>query len=141
MAIPIDQIPIGEGRHPNGEPGAIFFIHRSALEVLETDGPEWKFDDARFLREAVSAPDAIFEGLKRAGREDCFCYCVRPTHDPDDPEAPGPLFLEKVFVAFVQPGPVGYIVFDWAWRQQDPDDVWHPLGWRTDFTRRTWSRA
>jgi hypothetical protein len=92
MAIPIDQMPIGEGRHPDGEPGASFFIDRPTLEMIEKEGPDWKFDDARFLREAVSEPDTIFEGLKRANHEDCFCYCVRPTHDPDDPDAPRPLF-------------------------------------------------
>jgi hypothetical protein len=140
MAIPVDQMPIGEGLHPNGEPDASFFIDRPTLDLIEKEGPEWKFDDARFIRETVSDPDSVFEGLKRANHADCFCYCVRPTHDPDEPGAPEPLFLEKVFVVFVRPGVGGYVVFDWAWRQHDPDEPWHPRGWQTDFTRRTWIR-
>ena len=140
MALPIDQMPIGEGRHPNGDKGAAFFIDKPTLYQIEEKGPLWKFADARFILEAVSEPDSIFEGLKRANHAECYCYCVRPTHDPEDPDAQGPMFLEKVFVVFVRPGVWGYVVFDWGWRQQDPDLAWHPVNWQTDFTRRTWSR-
>jgi len=73
MALPIDQMPIGEGRHPNGEPG-------------EPTLPRYGF----------------------------------------------------VFVAFARPGIGGYVVFDWEWREEDPDAPGRPLNGQSDFTRRTW---
>jgi hypothetical protein len=87
MAIPFDQLPIGEGRHPTGEPGASFFLDRTELDVIDQEGPQWKLQDARFLNETVLEPDAIFTGSISSDLGDNFCYSVRVTHDPDDEEA------------------------------------------------------
>jgi hypothetical protein len=140
MAIPANQLPIGAGLYPNGTEGAMFFVDLAMLDQLEENGPAWKFDDRRFLEEVVTDPDVIFEGLKRQNLEDCFCYCVQPRQDPDEPAAEVQPFFLQVFLAFVRPGVGGYVVFDWAWRQEDEGKAWHPLGWENDFTRPTWTR-
>ena len=141
MAIPSNQLPIGEGLHPDGTGGATFFVDRAELDVLEHDGPEWKLEDARFIKEAVADPDAIFQGLKRTGQEDGLAYSVRPTHDPDD-EVPNPIppRFGYVFLAFARSGIGGYVVFDWEWREE-ADLPGHPVGWETDFERRTWFKT
>jgi hypothetical protein len=140
VAIPIDQLPIGEGLHPDGTPGAEFFVDRRMLEALEESGPVAKYEDARFIEECVKQPDAIYEGLKRDNQEEGLCYSVRPDRDPDEPEATALPRSGYAFLVFVRRGAVGYIVFDWAWREEDGDHPGHPLRWENDFTRRTWTR-
>jgi hypothetical protein len=61
MPIPFDQMPIGEGLLPDGT-RVPFFINAKELRALQDEGPAWKYHDARFIEEAVSNPDAIFEG-------------------------------------------------------------------------------
>ncbi len=140
MAIPIDQLPIGEGRHPDGTTGASFFMDRPTLEVIEADGPEWKFEEARFIAEAIKEPDVIFQGLHRDTFPDGLCYSVRFTADPDEPDAGTPPAFGRVFVVFARLGVGGHVVFDWSWRSEDPDEPGHPVSWQTDFTRRTWHK-
>ncbi len=141
MAIPANQIPIGEGLNPAGKPGASFFVDRVELEQIERDGPEWKFEDARFIHECIQAPDAIFEGLGRPGHRESLCYSVRPTLDPQDPASPGLPRYGCVFLAFVATAVGGYLVFDWEWRDEDSDCPGHPANWETDFARRTWHKT
>src|SRR5437764_1424624 len=116
MAIPRDQLPLGEGRGPDGTP-VPFFVDRRELDSLREHGPAWKYEDARFLEEVVGDPDAIFCGLGRPNQADSLCYSVRLTHDPDDePDwvaGPIPPRFGYVFLAFVSLGPMGYVVFDW----------------------------
>jgi len=140
MAVPSNQLPVGEGLGPAGEPGASFFIDLDELRLIEEDGPEWKYEDARFIHEAVSLPDAIFAGLKRPGQRESSCYSERVTHDPDE-QAPGGLpRYGQVFLAYVR-AEVGFIVFDWEWREEDPEEPGHPLGWGVALARRTWRRT
>ena len=141
MAIPIDQLPIGEGRNPDGTPGASFFIDRAELDLIAEDGPAWKLEDARFIYEAVQEPDAIFEGLKRPNQTQSLCYSVRPTHDPEDEGSEGPPRYGYVFVAFARPGVGGWIVFDWEWREEEADSPGHPVDWETHFERQLWWRT
>lgn len=141
MAIPFDQLPIGERRHPTGEYGASFFLDRTELEIIEEDGPRWKFEDARFLEEAVLEPDVIFEGLKRPNQRESLCYSVRLSHDPEKRESQTLPRYGQVFLAFVRVGVGGYVVFDWAWREEDPEAPGYPLGWEDDFARRTWQKT
>jgi len=140
VALPANQLPIGAGVHPDGTEGAFFFVDLVVLNQLEEDGPAWKFDDRRFLEEAVTDPDVIFEGRKAASSEDYFCYCVQPRQDPDKPAEEAQPFFSRVFQAIVRRRTGGYVVVDWVWRQEDPDEAWHPQGWQSEFTRRTWNR-
>lgn len=141
MAIPFDQLPIGDGLLPDGT-RAPFFIDRRELTTVRDEGPTWKYHDARFIEEAVSNPDAIFKGLRRPNQTTSFCYSVQPTRDPDeDPDDMGlslPPTFGRVFCAFVCLGAMGYIVFDWEWRPVSPDDPGHPENWTTDFAERVW---
>ncbi len=141
MALPADQVPVGEGLHPDGSPGADFFVDRLVLESLEEDGPASKYEDARFIEEAVGQPDAIFEGLQRENMQDRLCYSVRLTRDPEDEDNPLPPRFGVVFLVFVRPGAWGYVVFDWDWRTEDGDTPGHPENWQEDFTRRTWRKT
>jgi hypothetical protein len=140
MAIPANQLPIGEGATPDGTGRATFFVDLNVLWVLEQQGPEWKHQDARFVPEAVDVPDAIFAGLKRHGREGALCYSVRPTIDPEVEECQSLPRYGYVFIAFVEPCVGGFIVFDWDWREEDPDRPGHPLNWEEDFEKPTWQR-
>ncbi len=141
MAIPFDQLPIGEGLHPTGEPGASFFIDRTELELIERDGPEWKFFDTRFLEEAVREPDAIFEVSNLPDEGETHCYSVRLTRDPAERESEALPRYGFVFLVFARVGVGGYVVFDWEWREEDPDVPGHPLNWGRDFARRTWPKT
>lgn len=140
MAIPIDQMPIGEGRHPDGNPGTTFFVDRTQLSDLEETGPESKLDDARFILEAVGEPDAIFERLRRDDGSSEWCYSVRPTHDPQEPEATTLPRYGFAFLVFVRPGVGGYVVSDWEWREENAVPGL-PLNWQNDFTRRLWQKT
>jgi hypothetical protein len=143
MAIPIYLLPVGEGRLPDGTT-APFFIDRRELDAVRDNGPGWKYHDARFIEEAVTDPDAIFEGLRRPNQADSVCYSVQPTRDPDADEDPygigTPPVFGQVFLAFVTLGQMGYVVFDWEWRPGSPDEPGYPENWRTDFVRRVWHR-
>lgn len=142
MPIPRDQLPIGEGLYPDGAPEATFFIDRAELDILENDGPEWKLHDARFIKEAIKDPDAIFQGLRRPGHDESFAYAVRPTHDPEDDQAsPVPPRFGFVFVVYVRTGVGGYVVFDWEWRPEDADAPGYPMNWKYDFEKQTWRKT
>ncbi len=141
MALPRDQLPIGEGLHPDGSDGANFYMDRSELDVLEEDGPEWKLDIVRFIPESIEAPDAIFQGLNRPKQHEALAYSVRLTHDPaEETLVAVPPRFGYVFLAFVRPGQGGYIVFDWEWRVEAAEEPGHPEDWSVDFARRTWHR-
>ena len=140
MPIPSDQIPVGEGRLPNGET-APFFVDKNELLKVQRKGPTWKYHDARYIEEAVSKPDVIFEGLHRPNLTDSLCYSVQPTRDPDEDEPSWvslPPVFGRVFLAFARLGPMGYLVFDWAWREVDPDEPGFPENWKNDFGRLAW---
>jgi hypothetical protein len=143
MPIPRDHLPLCEGRGPDGNT-VEFFVNLDELNSIRDNGPEWKFDDARFLYEAVQKPDAIFLGLQRTNQADSLCYSVQLTHDPDDEGkswAGGiPPKVGFVFLAFVTLGQMGYLVFDWEWREEDPDEPGHPVGWLDDFKERIWPK-
>ena len=142
MPIPRDQLPIGAGLYPDGTGGASFFMDAAELDVLERDGPEWKLEDARFFKEAINDPDAIFQGLKRPGHDESFAYCVRPTHDPAvEATDPIPPRFGFVFIVYARSGIGGYVVFDWEWREEDADNPGHAVHWESDFERRTWRKT
>ena len=141
MALPSDQLPIGEGLDPEGKPGALFYVSRAELELLEQEAPDWKWDIARFIPEVVRSPDAIFEGPKQQGWHESLCYSVRLTSDPDEASSQTPPRFGYVFLAFVRPDTWGYLVFDWAWREEDFPTPGHPVGWQNDFRRRTWHKT
>src|SRR5688500_9375165 len=106
MAVPFDQIPVGEGILPDGS-RVPFFVDRRTLELLREQGASEKYRDARFVPGAVAAPDAIFQGLRRPNQNEGLCYSVRPESDPDDDEADQPGFAGlprygQAFLAFVE---------------------------------------
>jgi hypothetical protein len=140
VALPMDQVPVGEGKAPDGQGVAMFYVERALLDALRDEGPEWQLEDARFLTEAIREPDAIFEGLNRPGMEDGAAYSVRPTHDPEAEGAEGPPRYGFVFVVYARPCPWGYVIFGWEWREEN-DEPGHPAGWEADFSRRTWNRT
>lgn len=146
MLVPFDRIPVGEGLLPDGT-RAPFYIDRAELDVVRESGPASKYDDARFIDECVTDPDAIFRGLRRPNQSDSLCYSVFPEHDPDDANdsesyAPArPPVFGFVFLAFVTQTGMGYLVFDWEWRESSPNDPGHPLHWETDFAGRAWHRT
>jgi hypothetical protein len=145
MLVPANQIPVGEGLLPDGR-RAPFFIDRNELNLVKSEGPEWKYEDSRFIDEAVCDPDVIFEGLRRPEQAQSFCYSVQPTHDPDkaedeDPYGQGlPPTFGQVFLAFVRAAPMGFLVFDWEWREVSADEPGHPDNWQEDFAERVWQR-
>ena len=140
MLVPIGQIPVGEGLASDGTPGAMFYIAKSALDTVGDGESPWKYDESRFVREAVADPDAIFEGLERHGHDSCLCYSVRPMHDPECPDSGTPPRYGWAFVAFARRCQGGWLIYDWAWRKEDPDCPGHPEGWEADFTRPTWRK-
>ena len=56
-------------------------------------------------------------------------------------EAQGPPRYGYAFVGYARPGTWGYIIFDWEWREEDPDEPGYPVGWEADFTRRSWYKT
>jgi hypothetical protein len=139
MPMPADQLPVGEGRLPDGS-RAMFYVSRPELDRLRDNGPQEKYEDARFLPEAVSDPDAIFVGLRRPNQDEGLCYSVFLTHDPDDDDdgCARPPRYAQAFLAFVRVANLGYVIFDWEWREEDPDQTGHPTHWERDFERRAW---
>jgi hypothetical protein len=140
MAMPADQIPVGEGVGPDGRSPVEFFVDKPMLNRLIDHGPTWKLDDARFIEETIRRPDAIFEGLKRDNHEESLCYSVRVTRDPDSEESSTPPRFGFVFVIFIVRR-FGLVVFDWEWRAEDFDNPGHPENWKNDFSRLLWSKS
>ncbi len=140
MAIPADQLPVGEGMLPDGSRYP-FFVSRRELEATRSHSP-WKYEESRFIPQAIANPDAIFEGLRRPNQADSLCYSVRPTFDPDDDDpdaADGHLpRYGQAFLVFVTRGPVGCVVFDWEWRTEDGESPGLPEGHGDDFARLLW---
>ena len=140
MPIPFDQIPVGEGLLPGGGRGP-FFIDRRTLTLLSEHGFAEKYNDARFVPQAVSKPDAIFRGLRRPNQNEGLFYSIRPETDPDDDGDAEKVGLPRygvVFLAFVEARNMGYVVFDWEWRDEDPDEPGYPLRWRDDFAEKVY---
>jgi hypothetical protein len=142
MPIPFDQIPVGEGLLPGG--GRVpFFVDRRTLELLAEHGYAEKYQNARFIPMAVANPDAIFQGLRRPNQNDGLCYSIRPESDPDDDEddAPSNAVLPRygvAFLVFVEMRDMGPVVFDWEWREEDPDEPGRPNGWENDFATKVY---
>lgn len=99
--MPADQIPVGEGVSPDGKTLVEFFVDRRIIDTLMEHGPVSKYEDARFILEAVARPDAIFEGLARDNHEESLCYTTRIEKDPDDEDGPFSPRYGMVFVVFV----------------------------------------
>ena len=89
-------------------------LSKDELYALEEDGPEWKYEAARFLEEAVQEPDAIFAGLRRAGQQASHCYSVRIVNDPDEPDQTTHPRYGHVFLVFIREGTWGYVAFIWS---------------------------
>jgi hypothetical protein len=142
VALPADQVPVCEGKAPDGRGTCLFYVKRSVLDTIRDDGPPWKLDEARFIEEAVKEPDAIFEGLNRPGMADAVAYSVRPMRDPEEEEGPPTLpRYGQAFVVYARPGTWGYVILDWEWRAEDGEQPGHPTGWEADFVRRTWNKT
>ena len=142
MPVPFDQIPVGEGLLPDDN-RVPFFMDRRTLDLLAENGLAEKYHDAGFVPVAVSRPDAIFKGLRRPNQHEGLYYSVRPESDPDadkedDAQFAGLPRYGVAFLAFVLVRDMGYVVFDWEWREEDPDQPGHPLGWRTDFAAKVY---
>lgn len=142
MPLPANLLPVGPGVLPDSTE-ASFFVVKSEYERLGEFGPQEKYDDARFLEEAVREPDAIFSGLRRPNQDESLCYSVQITRDPDDSDgfsASAPRY-GFVFLAFVRVAQMGYVIFDWEWRREDDETPGHPANWEKDFKERVWHRT
>lgn len=139
MALNSDYLPVDDGIGPNGTIDVPFYVDIHRIRELRDDGPEWKYEDARFLKETIQQPDVIFGDLRRDGENDSFAYSVRLTHDPDEEQQVPPTF-GKVFLAFVRLVQGGYLIFDWEWREEDPDNPGFPKGHKQDFGSPTWNK-
>jgi len=142
MPIPFDQIPVGEGLLPDGR-RVPFFVDRRTLDLLSEHGHAEKYHDARFIPMTVGDPDAIFQGLRRPNQNDGLCYSIRPESDPDDEEdetrsgATLPRY-GVVFLVFVEVRDMGYVVFDWEWREEHSEEPGYPKGWESDFAAKVY---
>jgi hypothetical protein len=139
VAMPSDYLP-APGRDPHTGEEREFFVSRSELEKLEEFGPKQKFLDARLIEETLRDPDVIFQGLKRPGYNDGYCYAKVPScwwfeADSGPIEAPPP--PDMVFLVFVRPI-WGLVVFDWEWRPEDSSDPYHPEQWKAYFEKKLW---
>jgi hypothetical protein len=142
MPVPFDQIPVGEGVLPDGQRWP-FFIDRRTLDLQKEYGFSDKYVNVRFVPLVIADPDAIFKGLRRPNQFEGLCYSVRPERDPDDDDDDHGGFAAlprygAVFLAFVEVRELGYVVFDWEWRDEDPDEPGHPLGWKQDFAEKVY---
>lgn len=140
MALNSDYLPVDDGIGPYGNSDVPFYVLKTVIRELQDDGPEWKYEDARFLKEAIQQPDVIFGDLKRNGENDSFAYSVRLTHDPHE-ENPFPPAFGRVFLVFVRLGQGGYLIFDWEWREEDADHPGFPIGFGQDFGSPTWKKT
>ena len=134
MPMPADLLVVGVGRLPD-ETEVTFYVRKAEIDDLRAHGPQEKLDNARFLEECMANPDAIFSGLRRPEQDESLCYSVRPTRDQDET----PVSTDSMprygfaFLAFVRVANMGYVIFDWEWRQEDPDHPGRPIHWQQRF--------
>jgi hypothetical protein len=129
------------GMGPDGKAQVTFYVSIERLREIQRFGPEWKFDNARLLKEALASPTAVFEGLERRGMQAAFCYAAKPSRRYRKGGAiETPFSPDRVFVVYVDPMPGvnEYEVLDWAIREEDRKKPGYPAGWENDFGRVVW---
>ena len=142
MPMSVDYWPLRvdrERRFPEeaGDAGFAFYMSRSALDAIESDGPTWKFEDAKLLESAIRDAVSILEGLKRKEYEDGYCYVAKPPcrSNGDGQQERSP--KDQVFLVFAKKE-FGLVVFEWEWRKVDPKDSDLPVGQNPDFGSLKW---
>lgn len=104
---------------------------------LEKHGPAWKFYNAKLIDETLEAPTVVFEGLKRAGFHDAYCYSRKPSCKWVDEQTSKPPLAHQVFLVFVSASGT-LAVLDWEYRLVDPNHPGYPKNWANDFVRPIW---
>jgi hypothetical protein len=139
MSMAEDEILIGDGIGPEGK-AATFYAAKEVLYALEDFGPQWKYEDCRFMIEAVANPDSIFAVRGRIDDDEVFCYSVRPTYDPDEPAVETLPRYGYAFVVYLKRIGEEYLAYDWDWREEDGDSPGHPAE-RAEFWRQLWPQT
>jgi hypothetical protein len=133
MAMHAGYMPIGAtGKHPRTFEPSDFYMEVSTYERIKKS-PKWRFEDLPLVAEVLDEPTVIFEDLKRARLSEGYCYSRRLGHSPQ----------EGVLLVFVkdpdaEAGFTGPVVFDYAWRKEDPEMDGYPIHWRRDFGGTVW---
>jgi hypothetical protein len=129
------------GIHPDGSSESFFYLSVERIKEIQRKGPAWKFENARLLEEALKSPNTIFEGLKREGMNEAFCYVAKPSSRyRKGGSIETPFSPNRVFVIYVDPmlDGNGYEILDWGIRVEDNANPGHPEEWQSDFERKTW---
>jgi hypothetical protein len=129
------------GMRPDGKGLATFYVSIQRIREIQRYGPEWKFDSARLLEEALRLPTTVFEGLERKSMQAAFCYAAKPSRRyRKGGTIETPFSPDRVLVVYVDRmlEENEYEVLDWAIREEDRNGPGYPAGWERDFGRLVW---
>jgi hypothetical protein len=130
MVNPAGYWFVCNGVGPKGSTDQAFYLATELVNRLEREGPAWKFHDIKLIPESLIDPLLIYQGLGREGYELAYCYVARPDyhHDRNGARCANP--LNMVFMVYVDPYPYGFVIYDWAWREQDSEHHGKPRDWQ-----------
>lgn len=140
MPLPSDQVPLCQGIDPqHPEKTAAFYLSVKNLEKVRRAGPAGKYHDNNLLEAAIGAAEVVFRGLKRPGKDDCFCLCALPSQRYDNDGELTDRNQGRVFAVYFELCPYGYLVFDWEWRPGN-EKTGHPYESEKHLGEKAWSR-
>ncbi len=127
-----------KGKHPAREGEQIFkFPTRNVLH-LRTHGHEKKFCEIFSIESVLQNPAVIFEGLKREGLEEGFCYCGVPAVKYLTETVSVSVPPEMVFLIFATKD---YEIFEFRWERMDATRPGFPTDHATRFNSIRWSHS
>lgn len=118
---------------PNdGKPWEVMVSH-AKMDLIASRGPMHAKELAWSVREVLSSPHAVFQGVREEGEETWLCYVGRPRHAFNKAGQAVPPYRGEVFLVFVTDERV---VYNWRWEKCDPSDPKLPEGYAGRFVRR-----
>ena len=124
-----------EGMDPTGKGQCDFYVPIAKMEHLQRSGPNQHFYDAMLLKEVLSAPQAVFRGLKREDFDAAYCYVKIPSKRYRSRDVELPPLPRCTFLTFVRDD---FVILDWEWRKFDPSNPGYPADWEMDFGEKVW---
>jgi hypothetical protein len=124
------------GTCPSGSGKCQFKIREKQFDHYEKHGPAHKFYEIESACEVLSKPDLIFQGLKRGGHNDSFCYVGKPQNYGEGYAGagwPGMVFLVCLTEDFT--------FYEWRWEKEDVEKSGFPLDSDARFETLVWKRS
>jgi hypothetical protein len=114
-----------------------FRIPNEVVEHVQRYGPPYKFFELKLVKEVLSLPTVVFEGL-REEQEAGLCYAGVPSGSYTNQGKKKSPLKGKTFLVFLTEDRK---VFHWRWENADSERVGYPENWRARFGSQVWPKT